>query len=177
MPTLTPNALRLLTAIIVCALLAPAGTAIAADLSASGNALGHHRVRLDFGVFRPGESELDIPSAYRAGASHELRIIQTDGPMTTAKMRTLEMAGVEILGYIPDYNYLARLTKGQESAVLSVPAVTWIGDFHPIFKMQGDLMAENPSGMVKVVVGYFDQLFPGGDPASLRQAIWGPAIP
>ena len=172
MPASTPNVLRLLTAIIVCALLAPAGTATAADLTASVSALENHRVRLDFGVFRPGESELEIPSAYRAGTSHELRIIQTDGPMTTEKMRSLEMAGVKILGYIPDYNYLARLTEGQKSTILSVPAVTWIGDFHPAYKMQQELLAQT-SGSVKLVVGYFDQLFPAGNPATLKQAIWG----
>ncbi len=169
---LTSNGLRLLTAIIVCALLVPTGTVAAADLSASSSSLESSRVRLDFGVFRPGESELDIPSAYQATAAHELRIIQTDGPMTTAKMRSLEMAGVQILGYIPDYNYLARLSEGQKSAVLSVPAVTWIGDFHPAFKMQQELLTQS-TGTVKVVLGYFDQLFPGGDPASLKQAIWG----
>jgi hypothetical protein len=169
---LTPNVLRLLTAIIVCSLLAPAGSAVAADLSATAGALENQRVRLNFGVFSPGESELDIPSEYRASASHELRIIQTDGPMTTARMRSLEMAGVEILSYIPDYNYLARLTEGQISAVLSLPAVTWIGDFHPAFKMPRELLTEK-SGTVRVVVGYHEELFPGGDPASLRQAIWG----
>ncbi len=168
----TFNGLRLLTAIIVCALLVPTGTVSAADLSASGSSLESHRVRLDYGVFRPGDSELDIPSAYKAPATHELRIIQTDGPMTTAKMRSLEMAGVQILGYIPDYNYIARLTEGQKSTVLSVPAVTWIGDFHPAYKMQQELMTQS-SGMVKVVVGYHDQLFPAGNHTPLKQAIWG----
>ena len=54
--------------------------------------------------------------------------------------------------------------------------VTWIGDFHPAFKMERELLEEK-SGTVKVVVGYHDQLFPGGNPAtvgwrSVRSQTW-----
>ena len=164
-----PRTHILLTAILASVLMAPAIPAQAADLAPAG----HHRVRLDYGVFTPGETGLDIPPAYKATAAHELRIIQTDGPMTTEKMRSLEMAGVEILGYIPDFNYLAKLTESQKGAVLSVPAVTWVGDYHPVFKVQRELMTADSTGTVKLVVGYHEKLFPGGDPASLRQAIWG----
>jgi len=165
---LKPKTILLLLAAIACAMPAIAGPAQAADLAAAG----HHKVGLNYGTFTPGQAELEIPAAYKATAAHELRIIQTNGPMTTAKMRSLEMAGVKILGYIPDYNYLVRLSGGEKSSVLALPAVTWVGDYHPVFKMDQPLL-EADAGMVKVFVNFFEELFPGGDPASLRQAIWG----
>jgi hypothetical protein len=158
-----PRTRLLLTAILACALLAPALPASAADL---------HQVGLNYGSFTPGQAELEIPAAYKATAAHELRIIQTDGPMTTAKMRSLEMAGVRILGYIPDFNYVVKLSESEKAGVAALPMVTWVGDYHPVFKMDRDLLAAD-SGTVKVLVGYIPELFPGDDPASLKTKIWG----
>lgn len=65
----------------------------------------------------------------------------------------LKASGVEVIGYIPSNAYIVRMDKKTKELVSLKPFVTWIGLWHPAYKIHPKL-ADNP-GEMKVTILLF----------------------
>jgi hypothetical protein len=94
----------------------------------------------------------------------ELFIVQFKGPIYEEWLKSLEELGLTVLSYLPDY---AFIVKGEISSMTSSPdvmgLVDWVGEFHPIYKVQRDLLdyylSENVELELDVNIKVFDLPF------------------
>ena len=114
-------------------------------------------MRLKYATFTPGVDEPQPPAGLRAASGDTVKLIQVSGPLTSPQIEALERAGAELLGYIPEFTYLARVPGDYLEAVRSLPTVTWIGQYHPIYKIQ-DALVKADTAEVEVNVVYFPEV-------------------
>ncbi|MBD3368604.1 MAG: S8 family serine peptidase [Candidatus Eisenbacteria bacterium] len=62
-------------------------------------------------------------------------LVQLDGPPTDARKSAVATAGAELIAYLPDNTYIARIDGGDVPAVESHGSVSWVGQYHPAYKM------------------------------------------
>ncbi|MCC7352910.1 MAG: S8 family serine peptidase, partial [Anaerolineae bacterium] len=90
-------------------------------------------------TFDPLREEPSFPTRLMAPASVTdepgYAIVQFQGPIQPAWWDAATAAGAELLDYIPDYAFVARLKPGAAQALLSLPSVRWVGPFHPAYKV------------------------------------------
>ena len=105
---------------------------------------GAARIRLGMTDFAPGEREKPtIPpgltiSGYPQG-KQGYYIAQFSGPIRQKWKEELAATGAEILDYIPDFAFKVRMTPAQAHQVKELESVTWVGLFHPAYKLSVDL--------------------------------------
>jgi len=80
-------------------------------------------------------------------------IVQTNSPITEDWKNELANNGVEIISYIPDNAYLVRLQDDQVDKIRGLGSVRWLGDYHPVYKLDPTLSRD--SGMVDISVTLF----------------------
>lgn len=81
-------------------------------------------------------------SAWRRGESSDhRRVVQLDGPMTSARREALRAAGVRVLGYVPDDAYVVSLRSADAEAVKSLSFVRWHGGYERSWSRSPDLAA------------------------------------
>ncbi len=66
-------------------------------------------------------------------------IVQLRGPMTEAARARLESNGAELLSYIPNQAYLARIAPDLTPAFARDPEVSWIGPYRPDYKLAPEI--------------------------------------
>jgi len=141
----------ILLGIILCPAAAPAMATESRTVSPAAP------VQLKYAVFTPGVDEPELPSTLRAVTGNTVRLVQVTGPLTSPQIETLERAGAQLLGYIPEFTYLARVSDAALESVRALPAVRWVGEFHPAFKISQALLdATTPEIEVNVV--YFEEV-------------------
>src|SRR5688572_19100485 len=130
-------------------LFAAAAAAIALSLVVSAQqvppgARGNAAIRLKGATFTPGRGEQpSIPpglaiAGYREGERGYL-IVQFEGPVVDTWKAEVESAGVDLLDYIPDFAFKARMTPGQARQIERLTSVAWVGVFHPAYKLDPGL--------------------------------------
>jgi len=96
-------------------------------------------VHLVTGAFDPLAEEPDVESWLRAEppapGETAYYLVQLDGPPTEARRRSAESAGAELIAYVPDNTYIARIDGADVSDVASERSVSWLGPYHPAYKM------------------------------------------
>jgi serine protease AprX len=114
----------------------------------------HILIRLQAGVFDPLREELSLPKGLRSapGPAPAAYLVQLTGPILSTWTSTLEEAGARLLGYVPDFAFLAWMDGPTRDRVAELPMVRWVGPYHPAYKLSPDL--EDYSGPVRV------ELFP-----------------
>ncbi len=128
-----------------------------------------HPIRLKTGSFYPtrGERPVLAPgleiSGYAAG-QRGYYIIQFRGPVQEAWKSQVLLAGAELLEYIPDYAFKVRMSPAQADRVGRLQAVSWVGLFHPAYKLSPGLAASG-------VNLYGVRIERGADVASARAAL------
>ena len=68
-----------------------------------------------------------------------LYLIQFSGPLAPARRAELRQAGVELLQYVPDDAFIARLNQVPPSTVGALSFVTWVGPYRKEHKIQPQL--------------------------------------
>ncbi len=139
--------------------LPPAGVGMAQTIAPEKVANGAP-ILLKYGAFRPAVSEPEIPREFRAAANNTVRLVQVTGPLTSDEVDSLEQAGAVILGYVPEFTYLADVSDAALDRVRELPVVNWVGQYHAAFKIQPGLLQSGES-LLEVNVLYFNEL--GGE--------------
>ena len=88
--------------------------------------------------FDPLDREPDIPVYLRAAEQDgggEYHIVQFRGPVLEEWKAAAEDAGAELLAYVHQYAFIARLPEGAAEAVEALPGVRWVGPYHPAYKL------------------------------------------
>lgn len=62
-------------------------------------------------------------------------LVQLSGPPTDARKASVARAGGELVAYVPDWTYIVRMTPEAATAAAESPDVTWIGPYHPAYKL------------------------------------------
>lgn len=104
-------------------------------------------------------------------------IVQLDGPMTPARRKRLEAAGVRLGGYIPDNAFIADLSHADAAALGALDFVRWQGAYEPAWK-RDPLLARRThtdparralarAGLTPVIV----TLFQGADAGALAREL------
>jgi hypothetical protein len=104
-------------------------------------------IRLKAATFRPGLGEKpDLPPGLPVAASAPGKsgcyLVQFTGPVREAWKEQLAELGAEILDYVPDYAFKVRMAPGQARKAEGLVSVTWVGPFHPAYKLSPDLALE-----------------------------------
>ena len=102
-----------------------------------------------------------------------LYLVQLTGPLAEAWRAPLKAAGVEVLRYVPDDCYIARVQGVPLQLVRRLPFVHWVGPLRPEHKLLGGLGAwgAGDAGAVSVL------LAPGAPAAevdAIRRSLVGP---
>jgi hypothetical protein len=146
--------------------------AAAATQAAAGES---HPIHLRAGTFTPaaGEQPAVAPELAIDGYAADTRgyyIVQFTGPVLDEWKAQVAALGGELLGYIPDYAFKARLNPAQAGAVGRLGSVAWVGVFQPAFKISpalGDSAARAAGGQALLRV----RVEQGADAAQATAAI------
>ncbi len=134
--------LRLLlsTSLAACAV---ASTAAAqSPVLVSTPSAASSQIKLRYASFDPTVASPEIPASLRSSARDQMRIVQFSGVPTQAGRDTIEGLGGEIIGYLPSNAYVVRMASDALSALEGAQSVRWVGDYHPAFRLDPELLTE-----------------------------------
>lgn len=97
------------------------------------------QLRLTTHQFDPLLGEPTMPADLRAAEPAAGRpgyyLVQLTGPITDSNKHDVAREGAELLGYVPDYAFLVRMTPESASAARGLDCVRWVGAYHPAYKL------------------------------------------
>jgi subtilase family serine protease/subtilisin family serine protease len=102
-------------------------------------------IRLRAAVFTPARGEVPAVAANlssppaQAGRVAEY-LVQLRGPVLDAWKDALASAGADLREYVPDFAFRARMTPEAASDVGRLPFVSWLGPYHPAYKLAPNLV-------------------------------------
>ncbi|HEY3042837.1 MAG TPA: hypothetical protein VGJ39_02355, partial [Vicinamibacterales bacterium] len=104
-------------------------------------------IRLRAATFTPtrGEAPAIPPGLAISGYNESQRgyyIVQFDGPVIDSWKTAVSATGAELLNYVPDFAFKARMTPGQARQVERQASVVWVGLFHPAYRLGPDLVRD-----------------------------------
>jgi len=90
--------------------------------------------------FDPLQAPPSLPPGWRqaadpAGDGSDLHLVQFTGPVRQGDLEALRASGVEPVQYIHPFCYVVWARPSQLQAASSRPAVRWIGDFAPAYRV------------------------------------------
>jgi hypothetical protein len=102
-------------------------------------------IHLKAATFTPtrGEQPAIPPGLMIAGYAAGQRgyfIVQFAGPVMEAWKAQAATAGAELLDYVPDFAFKARMTPEAAARVAALDSVAWVGVFHPAYKLDPVLL-------------------------------------
>jgi subtilisin family serine protease len=147
---------RLLSLVAGLIISIPMGPLLAAP-SDSGQTASAAAIRLSTATFRPGLGERPAipPGLSVAGYAKGQRgyyIVQFAGPVLADWKAEVEAQGAELLEYIPDFAFKARMNPGQARKVAEQDAVSWVGIFQPAFKLRPGMLDAESEQLYRVRV-------------------------
>jgi putative cell wall-binding protein len=106
-------------------------------------------IRLLAATFVPARGEApDIPPgltvAGYAPGQMGYYIVQFAGPVRPEWKSAVEAVGAELIDYLPDHAFKARMTPEQAAVVEAQPSVAWLGLFHPAYKISPRVDRDRP---------------------------------
>ena len=110
------------------------------------------KIRLKADTFDPLKEEPAIPAALKLTTPNNYYLIQCNGPIQPEWITMLREKGVKILGYIPDYAYVVRMSEATRSVIEQFPFVRWTGFYHPAYKIDPNLKQSGGEIELNVVV-------------------------
>ncbi|MBN2566223.1 MAG: S8 family serine peptidase [Candidatus Eisenbacteria bacterium] len=89
--------------------------------------------------FDPADGEPAIEAGLRAAepspGEQGYYVVQLSGPPTAERQRAVESQGGQLVAYIPDDSYIVRMEAASSNALAADPAISWVGPFHPAYKI------------------------------------------
>jgi hypothetical protein len=99
---------------------------------------------------RYGEPELPAQLRIEKYAGIGYYLVQVNGPITDGQLREIQVAGGDIIGYLPYYTLIVRADDLTKETIDELPFVRWTGIFQPAYKMQKELFTAE--GIARVAV-------------------------
>ncbi|MHC5063317.1 MAG: S8 family serine peptidase [Planctomycetota bacterium] len=100
-----------------------------------------HELRFHYQTFDPIEDgEPAVPTMLRASSRSRLRIVQFETQILSELKDGITAAGAEVMRYLPDQAYLVRMDSAAEAAVEALPYVRWVGDYHPAYRLEHQIL-------------------------------------
>ena len=133
-------------------------------------------IRLKAATFTPaaGEQPPIPPGLTIAGygaAERGYYLVQFSGPVLEAWKASVAAAGAELLDYVPEFAFKARMTPGQAAQVARLDTVVWVGLFHPAYKLDPALL--RATGAARV---YRVRIERGANAAAAAAAVAGAGV-
>ena len=140
-------AVGLASLLVLTLLLSPLLTAGAAAAPLSQDEPSPPALYLKAGTFTPaaGQSAALPPGLTVAAQNSQYWIVQFGGPILPEWRAALEAEGAEVVAYLPDYAYKARMNQGQAKRVEDLQDVVFVGPFVPAFKLSPNLVMGGPA--------------------------------
>ena len=143
--------------------------------SGGGMAVAGPAIRLRNGSIETPEPDRSRAAA-RAAAGETtvdgLFLVQFEGRPDPAGREALAPLGVELLHFIPENAFIARLSGARPEAIRALPFIRWLGPFEPRHKVDADLAAilrAAGGGEVPVRLLLHPGVTPAGKAAVARQ--------
>lgn len=92
-------------------------------------------LHLRYAKFDPLTGTPEIPNDLKADDGCRLWIVQFHAPPNASIRKALQAHGAAIEHYVPDNACLVELAPGNRDGVASLPAVRWMGPWHPAFRI------------------------------------------
>lgn len=73
------------------------------------------------------------------GLVTDYQIIQFNGPITANDKQAIEAMGVELLGYVPQFAYVARMNGVDTQMVQNHPLIRWVGDYNVAYRVSPNI--------------------------------------
>ncbi len=131
-----------------------------------------HLIRLKSATFDPlVDGEPGRPNAGRASADEvegPYYIVQFKGPIEKVWAEQVEQLGAQLLGYLPDNAYMARIQPADVQKVSSLDAVRWLGPYRPAYKVSPAITLRQGPTDGRVIDAYV-VAFPGESKTALQQ--------
>jgi subtilisin family serine protease len=129
---------------------------------------GAAQIHLRYGKFDPQIGEPWIPTDLRMSPEvlqKDYYILQFSAPIEPSWKDEVTDLGVELLDYVPDFAFIARITPELVGQIEKLPMVRAIVPFHPAYRISPDLFHKQEESLVTI------QLFPGESSSHIRQEI------
>lgn len=142
-----------------------AGRNLLAEEEGAGAALSSPtELHLVVADFDPLVERVSLSPAFRTTTWDGLFLIQFIGPTMPHWVDRVEAMGCDLVSYIPDYGYIAVMSKDARRSVVDLPYVRWVGPYHAGYRVSPDLWLDSEPVLGLAVVAV-------DDPAGLAQAI------
>lgn len=176
MPTIIPRRTAF-TALFLCAWLLPL---MAAGAPITGQP-GSLPIRLQSGEFDPLRTapervvaDARLLKRSPAPRKSDYYIVQFTGPIHESDKRAVTDLGAELLNYIPEFAFIARMSPAAAADAQHLPQVRWVGLYQPAFRVQRELYDKHLRGEallgdpeIEVVI----LVFPGENPHGVANAV------
>lgn len=96
-------------------------------------------IHLKAATFDPLMEEAQLSQAWRLDSGSDYHIVQCTGPVLSQWGQDIRAAGADIVGYIPNYAYIAHMGEEAKNTVEKLPFIRWVGPYHPGYKISQSL--------------------------------------
>jgi uncharacterized membrane protein len=124
---------------------------LAEDWGAGAIGSDSAHIHMKVQTFDPLEDDVELPRELLTMSFDGLYLIQFTGVTMPQWEELVEAMGCQLLFYVPDNGFIARMTKEARNSVVDLPFVRWVGPYHPGFRVLPELWA-NPSPLIGVAV-------------------------
>jgi len=135
-----------------------------AEVGAGARLSAPSELHLVVGTFDPLVKPVVLPDELTTTSWDGLFLVQFIGPTLPSWRDAVEDLGVDLISYIPDNGYIARMTLSARRGVVDLPYVRWVGPFHPGFRVLPETW-ETPEVALGVAIVALD------DPLSVARAV------
>jgi hypothetical protein len=95
-------------------------------------------------------------------------LVQVEPPVRTEWLQELEAKGARVEAFVPNYAFLVRIDARDRSAIESLAFVTWVGAYHPAYRISGqERMRTAPTGPADYAI----LLFSDGDLGAVAERV------
>jgi hypothetical protein len=129
-----------------------AGFVFAAGDNTQANSENGIFINLKAATFDPILSDPNIPFDLRYEKENGYYLVQFKGPINEEWIFEIIDSGAIILGYIPQYTYIVHMDGKQKERLEMSSHTRWIGNYHPAYKIEENLLISQKTVSVNVMV-------------------------
>jgi hypothetical protein len=134
------------------------------EAGAGAQLAGASQLYLVEGSFDPLVNDPVLPNFMVTTKWDGLFLIQFIGPSLPSWTERVEQMGCDLVSYIPDNGYIAKMTREGRRDVVDLPFVRWVGPYHPGFRVLAETW-KSPDPMMGLAIVAID------DPVGLSKDI------
>ena len=120
-----------------------------------------YMVRMVRGSFNPLRNVPDFSDSVLAGSGQVFIVQFVTQPLEVFR-DTIEEMGGTVYHFISDHAHLVRMNEATRAQVESLPFVRWVGDYHPEYRLEPEVLLGLRSGQLDASQRYNIQVFERG---------------